>query len=189
MSSFQLEDDDFSLVEASVLAFLAEYDMVNVISSKTIDSPPQRSNWISSSEQVQVRKKHTWHQRQKAQVHRTREVINQLSAQLQELKNAAKVRRASSGVNKLTVKRPSMKTSGLLMWKRIAKRQFMLRQTSEIENIKLRKAVRFQFRQAKSFQRALRKRIPEDTVASLTSLISATTGFEQDLLRSGARHA
>ncbi|KAG3099117.1 hypothetical protein PI125_g15128 [Phytophthora idaei] len=59
MSSFQLEDDDFSLVEASVLAFLAEYDMVNVISSKTIDSPPHRSNWISSSEQVQVRKKQT----------------------------------------------------------------------------------------------------------------------------------
>lgn len=111
-----------------------------------------------------------------------RKVINRLSVRLHELKNAAKVQRAGSQINALTVKRQLVKTSGMLMWKRIAERQYLLRRDSEIENIKLRNAVRSQFRQAKSFQRMFKKRIPEDAVASLSNLISATTRLEPDLL-------
>ncbi|KAF1789749.1 hypothetical protein GQ600_13602 [Phytophthora cactorum] len=165
-------------LEDKLLRTSAEYDMVNVISSKTIDSPPQRSNWISSSGKCKCGRANL-HQRQKAQVHR-REVINQLSAQLQELKNAAKVRKQVLGST-------SNREASINENKWTA--HFMLRQTSEIENIKLRKAVRFQFRQAKSFQRALRKRIPEDYRCVANEFNQRHDGFEQDLLRSGARHA
>lgn len=144
--------------------------------------PLQRSNSLNSSKQLEVRKKQAWSQRQKEEVNRMRKVINRLSVRLHELKNAAKVQRAGSQINALTVKRQLVKTSGMLMWKRIAERQYLLRRDSEIENIKLRNAVRSQFRQAKSFQRMFKKRIPEDAVASLSNLISATTRLEPDLL-------
>ncbi|KAF4038650.1 hypothetical protein GN244_ATG09175 [Phytophthora infestans] len=155
----QSENEELALAETSVLAFLAEYEQTE-----------------------RVRKKQAWSQRQKEEVNRMRKVINRLSVRLHELKNAAKVQRAGSQINALTVKRQLVKTSGMLMWKRIAERQYLLRRDSEIENIKLRNAVRSQFRQAKSFQRMFKKRIPEDAVASLSNLISATTRLEPDLL-------
>ncbi|ETK80799.1 hypothetical protein F441_13914 [Phytophthora nicotianae CJ01A1] len=164
------EIDDFSVVKSSVLAFLTEYEIANrayVIPAITTDAPSPPSNSLSS-EQLEVRKKRTWRQRQQQEVYHARQIIKRLSARLQELKNKVKV---SAKTNRLKGKRQSIKTSGVQMWKRIAERQFLLRQTSEVENIKLRKAVRSQIRQATSFQRALRKRLPEGAVASLANLI------------------
>ncbi|KAE8990082.1 hypothetical protein PR003_g21590 [Phytophthora rubi] len=192
MSALLPSDEDFFMDELSVLAFLADYELDNEdapISTPSSDlstpshcdtltttwSDTSSSSAVSSPEKpIATDKKKSWRQRHKEEVLTLREVVKQLSAELERLKWAAGVHStlpSASETPPVANAQAPHKTVVSVMWEQIAGRQSMLRQKSEEENAKLREALRLQLQQAKSRQRTIKRKLREDLVSSSMDLI------------------
>ncbi|POM61778.1 hypothetical protein PHPALM_29158 [Phytophthora palmivora] len=182
-------EEDFLLDESSVLAFLADCEImsdVTPLASPFATSTPTQcdtvmTTWSDStnstmSPEKQPTQKKSWRQRRKEEVLQLREVVKQLSTELERHKRAAGVQSTLPTVVESTPKfvmkaQAAHKTEASVMWEKIAGRQSMLRLHSEEENAKLRKAVARQLQQAKNLQRAIKRKLREDMVSSTMGLI------------------
>ncbi|POM59043.1 Hypothetical protein PHPALM_36222 [Phytophthora palmivora] len=182
-------EEDFLLDESSVLAFLADCEIMSEVtplaSSFATSTPTQcdtvMTTWSDStsstmSPEKQPTEKKSWRQRRKEEVLQLREVVKQLSTELERHKRAAGVQSTLPTVVESTPEfvmkaQAAHKTEASVMWEKIAGRQSMLRLHSEEENAKLRKAVARQLQQAKSLQRAIKRKLREDMVSSTMGLI------------------
>ncbi|EEY69936.1 uncharacterized protein PITG_06474 [Phytophthora infestans T30-4] len=177
-------EEDFLLDELSVLAFLADCEMENeAIASAAASTPTEcdalATTWsdscssVSSPNKPPVKK--SWRQRRKDEVLHLREVVKELSAELERLKLAAGVQSTLPNATRTpkTVHQTQVghKTEASLMWEKIAGRQSTLRQRSEQENAKLREAVTRHLQQAKSLQRAIKRKLREDLTSSSLDFI------------------
>ncbi|KAF4144446.1 hypothetical protein GN958_ATG06377 [Phytophthora infestans] len=177
-------EEDFLLDESSVLAFLADCEMENeAIASAAASTPTEcdalATTWsdscssVSSPNKPPVKK--SWRQRRKDEVLHLREVVKELSAELERLKLAAGVQSTLPNATRTpkTVHQTQVghKTEASLMWEKIAGRQSTLRQRSEQENAKLREAVTRHLQQAKSLQRAIKRKLREDLTSSSLDFI------------------
>ncbi|KAE8886094.1 hypothetical protein PF005_g29812 [Phytophthora fragariae] len=192
MSALLPSDEDFFMDELSVLAFLADYELDNEdapISTPSSDlstpshcdtltttwSDTTSSSAVSSPEKpIATDKKKSWRQPRKEEVLTLREVVKQLSAELERLKWAAGVHStlpSASETPPVANAQAPHKTVVSVMWEQIAGRQSMLRQKSEDETAKLREALRLQLQQAKSLQRTIKRKLREDLVSSSMDLI------------------
>lgn len=183
-------DEDFLLDESSVLAFLADCDMVNEapvrLTVSATSTPTQcdalatPTTWSDSgsslsSPEKSTDKKKSWRQRRKEEVLHLREVVKQLSTELERLKMAAGVQ--STLPNAVETRRSprfvlkAHQTEASLMWEGVAGRQSTLRQSSEEKNAKLRAAVTHHLQQTKSLQRTIKRKLREDLVSSSMDLI------------------
>ncbi|KAK1939884.1 hypothetical protein P3T76_008190 [Phytophthora citrophthora] len=185
-------EEEFLLDESSVLAFLADCEMVtDAPPSPALSTPTQidtlPSTWSdtfssadtsssissSSSPERPAEAKKTWRQRRKEEVLHLREVAKLLSAELEQLKMAAGVRstlpHTGTKYHRAVAKREH-KTEASMIWEKIAERQSSLRLRSEEENAKLREAVTQHLQQAKSLQRAIKRKLREDSISSSMDL-------------------
>ncbi|GMF12918.1 unnamed protein product [Phytophthora lilii] len=184
MSSLLTNDDAFLMDESSVLAFLADCEVGPEPATVSTNATPTHcdtlTTWSDSTSSVgspekpvAAAKKKTWRQRRKEEVLHLREVVKQLSAELERLKMAAGVQStlptAVETAPKFVLK--AHKTEASVMWENIAGRQSTLRQKSEDENAKLREAVALHLQQAKSLQRAIKRKLKEDLVTSSMDLM------------------
>ncbi|KAG2815416.1 hypothetical protein PC118_g7273 [Phytophthora cactorum] len=181
-------EEDFLLDESSVLAFLVDCEMENeAVVQPTVFStsmPTQcdalTATWSDSSSSVsspdKAPAKKSWRQRRKDEVLSLREVVKQLSAELERLKIAGGVHSTLPNALKTAPKfvlkaQAGHKTEASMMWEQIAGRQSMLRLSSEEENTKLREAVTRHLQQAKSLQRAIKRKLKEDMMSSSLDFI------------------
>ncbi|ETI40702.1 hypothetical protein F443_13975 [Phytophthora nicotianae P1569] len=181
-------EDDFLLDESSVLAFLADCEVENeaaVQPSISATSTPTQCDaltptWSDSSSSVsspdKAPAKKSWRQRRKEEVLHLREVVKQLSTELERLKMAAGVHFTLPNAIETAPKfvqraQAGHKTEASIMWEKIAGRQSMLRQSSEEENAKLREAVTHHIQQVKSLQRAIKRKLREDMISSSLDFI------------------
>jgi len=147
-------DEELQIIKSSVQAFLADYDTAEravTIPTISLEMPlssielPILPRSLRKSETLQ---KATWQQRRTEEVLHLQLLAVQLSKKLRKLKRAMK---PSARVSQV-------KVGGALLWKGIAKRQFQLRRSCEMENTKIRRALRSHFRRAQSYQHALKLR-------------------------------
>ncbi|KAG7377186.1 hypothetical protein PHYPSEUDO_012038 [Phytophthora pseudosyringae] len=184
-------EEDFLLDESSVLAFLADCEMLDdaAAAHPTAATPPQSdasltAAWSDSANSASSpvkppagATKKSWRQRRKDEVLYLREVAKQLSADLERLKMAAGVHStlpnavepAPTSVQLQT--QAQHKTEAALMWEQIAARQSKRRQSSEEENATLRAAVTRHLQQARSLQRAIKRKLRQDVISSSMDLI------------------
>ncbi|KAL3672781.1 hypothetical protein V7S43_002071 [Phytophthora oleae] len=175
-------EEDFLLDESSVLAFLDDCelttDAIPVSTPTQVDTLP--STWSDSSSSVSSldrpaeEKKKSWRQRRKEELLHLREVTKLLLAELEQLKMAAGVHSTLPNAGgtrypRMVAKREH-KTEASMIWEKIAGRQSTLRLSSEEDNVKLREAVTQHLNQAKSLQRAIKRKLREDMVSSSMDL-------------------
>ncbi|KAE9211774.1 hypothetical protein PF004_g15822 [Phytophthora fragariae] len=186
-------DEGFFMDESSVLAFLADCELGNEFApvstpSSDLSTPPSHCDSLSTTwsdtssstatrspdKSIAIDQKKSWRQRRKDEVLTLRQVVKQLSTELERLKWTAGVRSTLPSARgtppPLNAQAPH-KTEVSVMWERVAGHQSMLRQESEEENAKLREALRLQLQQAKSLQRAIKRKLREDLVSSSMDLI------------------
>ncbi|KAH7467228.1 uncharacterized protein KRP23_11552 [Phytophthora ramorum] len=190
-----VNDEDFFMDDWSMLAFLVDYDTMednaNVVkvaadSTRTSYQPPpclpttsspNSASSVSSPEKQSQEKKKSWRQRRKDEILTLREVVKQLSTELERRKMTAGVRSTLPTSKQTTTPtfvlkaQAAHKTEAALLWEKIAGRQSMLRHSSEGENAKLRKALTQHLQQAKSLQRFIKRKLREDMVSTSVNLI------------------
>ncbi|KAL4147484.1 hypothetical protein PRNP1_011240 [Phytophthora ramorum] len=167
--------------ESSVLAFLADCEMCSTPKVSTNLTPTTTwshdTNFICSPKKQPQEKMKSWRQRRKEEILTLREVVKQLSTELERRKMAAGVlstlpNSEQTIAPKFVLKaRAGHKTEAALMWEKIAGRQSSLRQSSEEENAKLREALTLHLQQAKSLQRSIKRKLREEMVSSSIDLI------------------
>ncbi|KAG6621292.1 uncharacterized protein IUM83_11054 [Phytophthora cinnamomi] len=192
MSTMLPSDEDLLMDESSVLAFLADCEMDNEVDApaptvSSNSSTPTRCDtlvaWSDSTSSassperpIATDKKKSWRQRRKEEVLTLREVVKQLSAELERLKLAAGVHSTlPTAIETLRLKstakpQAAHKTEASVIWEGIAGRQSMVRQRSEEENAKLHEVLKLQLQQAKSLQRTIKRKLKEDLVSSSMDL-------------------
>ncbi|KAL4167658.1 hypothetical protein KRP22_013142 [Phytophthora ramorum] len=167
--------------ESSVLAFLADCEMCSTPKVSTNLTPTTTwshdTNFICSPKKQPQEKMKSWRQRRKEEILTLREVVKQLSTELEKRKMAAGVlstlpNSEQTIAPKFVLKaRAGHKTEAALMWEKIAGRQSTLRQSSAEENAKLREALTLHLQQAKSLQRSIKRKLREEMVSSSIDLI------------------
>ncbi|KAH7467229.1 uncharacterized protein KRP23_11553 [Phytophthora ramorum] len=173
--------EDFLMDESSVLAFLADCEMCSTPKVSTNLTPTTTwshdTNFICSPKKQPQEKMKSWRQRRKEEILTLREVVKQLSTELEKRKMAAGVlstlpNSEQTIAPKFVLKaRAGHKTEAALMWEKIAGRQSTLRQSSAEENAKLREALTLHLQQAKSLQRSIKRKLREEMVSSSIDLI------------------
>ncbi|KAG2784047.1 hypothetical protein PC129_g17285 [Phytophthora cactorum] len=157
---------EFLLDEASFLAFLADCDLVDRIQPVSTTpncgamaiSSDSSSSCISSEEPVE--KKKSWRQRRKEEILNLRDEVKQLSTELDQLKHAAGVHARFRHPEKVKTTGVSAPTnSHALVWENVAEHQATLRQISERENTKLRETLKYRLQQARTLNRALKRKL------------------------------
>ncbi|RLN65936.1 hypothetical protein BBJ28_00008046 [Nothophytophthora sp. Chile5] len=133
-------------------------------------------------------KKVTWRQRQKDELLRLRALVTELTAQLDKVKLAAAGVRSTLPATRRTVDMAGTVHSRVIklqtvaltqtaaQWKAIANQQSLLREKSTQDNARLRDALGHYLLQAKSVQRALKKRL-QDEVRVVSAACSTMTGL------------
>ncbi|KAE9333709.1 hypothetical protein PR003_g13888 [Phytophthora rubi] len=186
-------DEGFFMDESSVLAFLADCELGNEFAPVStppsdLSTPPSHCDSLSTTwsdtssssatsspnKPIAINKKKSWRQRRKEEVLMLRQVVKQLSTELERLKWTAGVHStlpSARGTPPPVNAQTPHKTELSVMWQRVAGHQSMLRQESEEENAKLHEALRLQLQQAKSLQRAIKRKLREDVVSSSMDLI------------------
>lgn len=183
------DSEDFLLDEDSAQAFLADCDLVDgtvtippILTLPSCDAEVTRSDSSGSCTLTEklVEKKKLWHQRRKEEIVNLREEVKQLSAELEMLKLATRVlgtlpssNKATAAVTTSVVPTPQVlhNTQTVSIWKTIARQQVMLRQISEGDNASLRENLRHRLQQAKSLQRALKRKFRNVMVSPEMNLV------------------
>ncbi|ETI40703.1 hypothetical protein F441_13902 [Phytophthora nicotianae CJ01A1] len=156
--------------EVSVLEFLADIEMPNDDVIGTTESSPKG---VVEADTPSKPEKKSWRQRRKEELLALRRIAKELSIQHQQVKLAAGVRSTLPGADTFigaTAPLSSRKMESSQMWEKTAIRQSVLRQSSEEENVKLREAVAHNLQLARSLQRAIKRKLREDMVASSIDL-------------------
>ncbi|KAE9274568.1 hypothetical protein PF008_g29561 [Phytophthora fragariae] len=193
MSAMLPNDEDFLMDESSILTFLADCELDCEVapistSSSDLSTPPRHCDTLTTTwstttsstansspeKAIAIEPKKLWRQRRKEEVLKLREVVKQLSAELEHLKWTAGVHSTLPSVLETPPAvnaQASHKTEVSVMWERIAGHQSMLRQESEEENAKLRDDLWLQLQQTKRMQRAIKRKLRESFVSSSMDLI------------------
>ncbi|RLN92122.1 hypothetical protein BBJ28_00001153 [Nothophytophthora sp. Chile5] len=197
------DQEPFLLDESAVLEFLADCEMAEATEtpSGSIDGPytkeQKTENQLvlhdssrspsSSEEKGSGLGRGSWRQRRKAEVLHLREVVKQLSSQLEELKLQSGVRSTLPSVRRGGVgssqplrleAKPAQGIEAMSLWEGLAARQSRKRELAELDNASLRDALRQQKYEAKALQRLIKRRLRNEVRCFVAMLIQMIADFE-----------
>ncbi|RLN38444.1 hypothetical protein BBJ28_00002070 [Nothophytophthora sp. Chile5] len=189
------DQEPFLLDESAVLEFLADCEIAETTETPAgpIDGPYERQqkseNQLiphdssrspsSSEEKDSGLERGTWRQRRKAEVLHLREVVKQLSSQLEELKLQSGVRSTLPSARHGGVRsgrplrleaKPAQSIGAMPLWEGLATRQSRKRELAELENASLRDALRQQKYEAKALQRLIKRRLRNEAMGNALEL-------------------
>ncbi|RLN38439.1 hypothetical protein BBJ28_00002069 [Nothophytophthora sp. Chile5] len=172
--------DVISWQEKGEVASAKETTQWKKMSLAATDSTSSGNSSTTSKTAETALRKRSWRQGRKAEMLQLRELVKQLSAQLEGLKKTAGVLSTlpsttrhgavtSSQPSRFEAK-PACNTEAASLWEHLAARQSKKRELAQLENPSLREALRHQKRQTRTLQRSIKRRLQNQATTNAIEL-------------------